>query len=435
MHSGYMSGGRYINIYQFKRKLSSRLLTWAVLSIAAGVVLLLGFSSPFWNGVGIQCLAWGGVDAGLAFAARLSGRRSKVRKGREAEKKESNKLFRILWINTVLDFLYIGAGIVLVITIGKRVPAAAGHGTGVIIQGAFLLLFDFFHAKAVPPVLPDLPLDMFQDEKHQPLFLEGRKDKAAVLVHGFPGTPAEMRPLAEALHAAGWTVKSILLPGFGPELNRLFHFGLDDWKNHLQNILRETVGRYDTVLLAGYSFGAALSVQAAAKEPPAGLVLIAPFIRFGTPFQQGIGTVLRPFLPRYFHPFKLLDVNSPGVKHSLASFFPDMNLEDPENIAKIEELALPLPLLADLLRCGKQALKAAASVTSSVLVAQGSNDDVAKPDYTMDLVQSFPRGRSGVDYREIDTGHNVIQPEDPGWESLKKEVLRYASMLEKQKNR
>jgi pimeloyl-ACP methyl ester carboxylesterase len=54
----------------------------------------------------------------------------------------------------------------------------------------------------------------FPGLEHQP-FAEGDGPATAVLVHGFPGTPAEVRPLAAALVAVGWRVRAPLLPGFG----------------------------------------------------------------------------------------------------------------------------------------------------------------------------------------------------------------------------
>ena len=51
-------------------------------------------------------------------------------------------------------------------------------------------------------------------ENAWPFFLEGG-EHAVLLTHGFTGTPAHMRPLGEYLHAQGFTVQGILLPGHG----------------------------------------------------------------------------------------------------------------------------------------------------------------------------------------------------------------------------
>ena len=68
------------------------------------------------------------------------------------------------------------------------------------------------------PFLRSLPL--FAEDEHQPFrkSARGAMRGAALLVHGFPGTPADMRPLAASLAAAGWDVDAPLLPGFGPQI-------------------------------------------------------------------------------------------------------------------------------------------------------------------------------------------------------------------------
>jgi len=60
-------------------------------------------------------------------------------------------------------------------------------------------------------------MQAFQGTEHLPFLLQGGKP-AVSLVHSFPGASAEMRPLGESLHEAGWTSQGILLPGFGPEI-------------------------------------------------------------------------------------------------------------------------------------------------------------------------------------------------------------------------
>ena len=48
----------------------------------------------------------------------------------------------------------------------------------------------------------NLPIRLITDPKHKDFSLDAGH-LAAVLVHGFPGTPFEMRPLAEILQADG----------------------------------------------------------------------------------------------------------------------------------------------------------------------------------------------------------------------------------------
>ena len=99
--------------------------------------------------------------------------------------------------------------------------------------------------------------------QHQPFKLDGG-EAGALLVHGFPGTPAEMRPLGETLQAAGWTVQGLLLPGFGPQFSELQEKKMEDWIQVIDAALEAMFRDYHPVLLVGYSMGGGLSIQAAA---------------------------------------------------------------------------------------------------------------------------------------------------------------------------
>ena len=61
-----------------------------------------------------------------------------------------------------------------------------------------------------------------------PFFFEGGPD-GVLLVHGLTATTAEVRPLAEDLHAAGYTVSGPLLPGHGTQPEDLNHVRWQDW--------------------------------------------------------------------------------------------------------------------------------------------------------------------------------------------------------------
>ena len=64
----------------------------------------------------------------------------------ESEEKEARWLERVLWINTCLDVLYVLGGVWLARTWGAESPLWRGHGLGMVVQGGFLFVFDFYHA-------------------------------------------------------------------------------------------------------------------------------------------------------------------------------------------------------------------------------------------------------------------------------------------------
>lgn len=131
--------------WTLQQRLSRHLLVWSALSVVGGALLLLG--TPFWRGVGLQGLVWGVIDAAIAGFGLRSLRRKRARPDANAPAvlaKETRNLRRLLLINAGLDVLYVVGGIVVLTQFGTAF--ARGNGVGIVIQGAFLLLFDTFYA-------------------------------------------------------------------------------------------------------------------------------------------------------------------------------------------------------------------------------------------------------------------------------------------------
>ncbi|MEP6832178.1 MAG: alpha/beta fold hydrolase [Gemmatimonas sp.] len=113
----------------------------------------------------------------------------------------------------------------------------------------------------------------------EPVLLRGSETHAVLLIHGFGDTPQSVRPLADALNAAGWTVKVVLLPGHGRPLREYAAARAADWVTHAQLSYRELRVTYENVVVCGISMGAALSTILAAEhaEIPA-VALLAPYL-------------------------------------------------------------------------------------------------------------------------------------------------------------
>ena len=140
-----------MNIWQFQRLVSQRLLQWAGVNIVSG--LLLQRMNPFWRGLGSQATGWGLVNAAIGLFGLISRdqRIAGISNPGEIEVRaeESRKLGRLLWINAGLDVLYILGGWLWSRSDGKN-QRRRGEGVGVMIQGLFLLVFDIVHAVKLP---------------------------------------------------------------------------------------------------------------------------------------------------------------------------------------------------------------------------------------------------------------------------------------------
>ena len=136
-------------IWLYQTRISSQLFAWSALSVFGGVALLLLVLDPFWRGVGLQGVVWGAIDAGIAFFGQLGMRRKLADvpdpNDRGVQLEEARRLQRLLFINAGLDVLYVAVGVGIVLTFGVDNTFARGNGVGIVVQGAFLLLFDLFH--------------------------------------------------------------------------------------------------------------------------------------------------------------------------------------------------------------------------------------------------------------------------------------------------
>jgi carboxylesterase len=119
-----------------------------------------------------------------------------------------------------------------------------------------------------------------------------------VVCHGFTGTPASLRPWAEHLAAAGYTVRLPLLPGHGTSWQDTNRTRWPDWYAAIERAYAEVAARCEDVFAVGLSMGGTLATRLAELHPDriAGLVLVNPSYgteRFDARFARAIGWAVR----------------------------------------------------------------------------------------------------------------------------------------------
>jgi carboxylesterase len=99
-----------------------------------------------------------------------------------------------------------------------------------------------------------------------------------LVCHGFTGSPRTVRPWAEHLAAAGFTVRAPLLPGHGTSWRDLNKTGWADWYGAAERAFTELSGRCERVFVTGLSMGACLAFRLAQthRDAVAGLVVVNP---------------------------------------------------------------------------------------------------------------------------------------------------------------
>jgi carboxylesterase len=115
-----------------------------------------------------------------------------------------------------------------------------------------------------------------------------------LVLHGFTGNPQSMRPLAEALAAAGFTVELPLLPGHGTSVEDMVPTRWDDWSGAAEAHFQALAARCDHVMVAGLSMGGTLTCWLAERHRHlAGIALVNPLVHApDAEFRAGIQGLL-----------------------------------------------------------------------------------------------------------------------------------------------
>lgn len=101
-----------------------------------------------------------------------------------------------------------------------------------------------------------------------------------VLVHGFTGSPAAMRPWAEFLNARGYSVRVPRLPGHGTKPADLNEVNWQQWPAKVAEEISELQKHCSQIFLAGLSMGGGTTLNIAASHGNqlSGIILVNPMI-------------------------------------------------------------------------------------------------------------------------------------------------------------
>jgi carboxylesterase len=269
----------------------------------------------------------------------------------------------------------------------------------------------------------------FAAPEHSTFTLDaGAGSPGVVLVHGFPGTPAEMRPLAQLFHAAGYTAHAPLLPGFGRDIPTLHTRTHEDWLSAVCTAFTTVHDGHRPTLLLGHSLGGALAIAAAARLQPDGLIALAPFHTLDHPLWKTL-PVTRRLFPTV-KPFRVIPFNldDPETRRAVEGFMPGVNWDDPAQRAAIRagvrDFRLPVAMFDEIRKAGEAAYRLAPDVRVRSLVVQGEGDTLVTPAATAHLVARF-----GVspEYRVIPGDHNLPLEDHPGWPGVRDAVTAFAA--------
>ena len=188
-----------------------------------------------------------------------------------------------------------------------------------------------------------------------------------LLVHGFSGTPQEMRFLADRLHTHGYTVDAVRLAG---HCTTIEDFGRSTWHDWYRSALagvEELQQEASRVVVVGQSMGALLALKLAVEYPQviAGVVLLSPALVLSNPWVHRIAPALPLLLPlarqRYIRR-GARDVADPQARAESPSY-----------------RELPLPALHQLLTLQKHTRRVLSQVRQPALIIHSRQDHTCPP--------------------------------------------------------
>jgi carboxylesterase len=126
-----------------------------------------------------------------------------------------------------------------------------------------------------------------------------------LLIHGFTGTPYEMRLLGERLHAAGYSVCGVRLAGHATRVEDLAQCRWTDWYQSAEEGFEQLARHCTRIVGIGLSMGALLGVGLAQRHVSqvAGLVLLSASFELANPWAgrlAGVAGLASRILPNSF---------------------------------------------------------------------------------------------------------------------------------------
>lgn len=240
----------------------------------------------------------------------------------------------------------------------------------------------------------------------EPFLLRGG-DHGCLLIHGFTGSPDEMRGLGERLGAAGHTVICPRLPGHTGVPDDLAPVLWRDWLAAVEDAYGYLAERCSQVSAVGFSLGGALAVLLAARRPLARLALLSTPTRLTGDWRINLLALVRHTTP-WFYPLESADFRDPAVRAEVAKYAPEADLDIPEVQARVRKEARISLHAVDELRLTFAAARATLpQVRTPTLVMQGRDDTVAPPESLPTIAARIGAKRCETVWWD-DTGHQLL---------------------------
>ena len=189
----------------------------------------------------------------------------------------------------------------------------------------------------------------------QPISIRGRSSIGVLLLHGFTGSPASMRPWAERLVQEDFSVELPVLPGHATSWQDLNRTTWHQWYAAAQISYLKLTRECEEVFVAGLSMGGALALRLAQHQKNvSGLILVNPAVQAKNKLLK-LAPALGKIIP-----------SVPAVGNDIAM----------PNVSEHSYDRTPVPAAASMLELWSDVKKAIHLVTAPTLIFTSKNDHI-----------------------------------------------------------
>lgn len=230
----------------------------------------------------------------------------------------------------------------------------------------------------------------------RPFILRNADKRVGILLcHGYLAAPAEVRPLGEFLYEAGYSVYGARLKGFGTGPKQMMSVTWQDWQQSFDRAYAILKNECDEIILGGFSAGALLVLQAAARKKD----FIRGLFCINTPLVLADRRI--PFAPAALAMNKVMKkFHGPEV----VAEYVENHSETPEINYSVNYLKgiRELTLLIDECR------KSLSQIEAPCLIVHGDADPVSKPEGA-DIIESAIASKVKKKILVRADNHNIVR--------------------------
>jgi len=230
----------------------------------------------------------------------------------------------------------------------------------------------------------------------EPFYFSGNR-VGCLLIHGFSGSPSEMRFMGERLAKAGWTVFGILLSGHGTTPEQMAKTSWEDWTRDAEAGVRKLRKSCDTVIGIGLSMGGLLALHLATLGLIDGIVTMnAPMVLADR--RTRYARLIRPFKTFVGKPKAHLLEPTPTRKSTTSA------TEMAPILERFVYEHIPVDGLISLNRGIRQVRSKLSAITCPALLMQSGKDFTVNPVSVQIINKKIQHVNPIVDYWE-NSGH------------------------------